>query len=504
MRSIVVPAVPRQRFLHLAGSAALAGLTGCGGGGSSAPTGPATTPPSATPMPTPTATPSPTPTPAGPSAAATVTITRTSYAGAVPKALVGLSYEKDKISDSFFTPSNVTLIGCFERLGTSILRLGGNSVDKTTWTPGGAGATTGQVAPADIIALAGFLQSTGWQIIYGINLASNTPASAAAEAAYAANAFGNLLYGFEIGNECDVYKDNGLRPTTYTLAEFIAEWSTYAAAIRASVPDAPLTGPASAAHVATWTVPFASSEASQIRLLTQHYYRANGQLATSTIELLLAGDPTLPASLQQLKSAAVANAIPNGYRLSECNSFYNGGAPNISDAYGTALWAIDFILVNAQNGSSGLNFHGGGDGPGYTPIADGSGAVVEVRPEYYGMLLVDQIAPGPMYPVTVASSLLLSAYAVAGSDGETYVVVVNKDPVNTAVTAVELGAGAVRATPLVLAGTGLNATTGTTLGGSAISNNGAWTPAAAQPIAVTGDSVTVNVAPASALLLAVH
>ena len=46
-----------------------------------------------------------------------------------------------------------------------------------------------------------------------------------------------------------------------------------------------------------------------------------------------------------------------GYRLSECNSFYNGGASGVSDAYGTALWAIDFLFLNAQYGSAGTNFH---------------------------------------------------------------------------------------------------------------------------------------------------
>jgi hypothetical protein len=283
----------------------------------------------------------------------------------------------------------------------------------------------------------------------------------------------------------------------------VTEWSTYAAAIRQAVPNAPLTGPASAGSVGTWTVPFAASEAATIRLLTQHYYRANGADASSTIALLLAADPNLPGELAQLQSAATANAIPNGYRLAEANSFYNGGAPNVSDAYGTALWAIDFLLINAQNGSAGVNFHGGGNGTGYTPIADAGGAVVEVRPEYYGMLFVAQIPPGPMYGVNVSSSLLLTAYAIAGANGSTTVVIVNKDATNTATTTIALGGTGSRAVPLALLGTGLNATGGTTLGGTSVGSNGSWSPATAAPIVVSGTTLTVNVAPASALLLAV-
>ena len=97
---------------------------------------------------------------------------------------------------------------------------------------------------------------------------------------------------------------------------------------------------------------------------------ANGQATTSTIDLLLTPDTTLPPTLGKLAAAATASRIAQGYRLAEANSFYNGGAPNVSDAFGSALWAIDFLFTNAANGSSGVNFHGGGQGTGYTPIAD--------------------------------------------------------------------------------------------------------------------------------------
>ena len=436
----------------------------------------------------------------GPSLPASVAIVRSTINGAVLPGLAGLSYEKSKLSMSFFTAANANLIGCFRRLGTGLLRVGGNSVDKTIWTPNGAAATSGQVSPADVRALAAFLQSTGWQVIYGINLGTGTPAAAAAEAMYAANAFGTSLYGFEIGNECDQYVSKGIRSATYDLSDFIVEWSAYAAAIRQNVPNAPLTGPASAANFASWTVPFASSEAAEIKLLTQHYYRGNGASAASTMSLLLAADPSLLNELSQLQNVAASGRIPNRYRLTEANSFYGGGAPNISNAYGSALWAIDFLLINAQLGSAGVNFHGGG-GASYSPIDDTGTAVLEVMPVYYGMLFVDQIAPSPMYGVGVSTSLLLTAYAVAGADGATYLAIVNKDAANTAVTAIDLGASGSSATPLVLSGSALSALTGTTLGGAAIAPDGTWSPSPGQPIAVSGTALTVDVAPASAVLL---
>jgi hypothetical protein len=122
--------------------------------------------------------------------ATTVTVSST-VVGVIGPGFAGLSYEKGQMANSFFSPQNVDAIGLFKLIGPSLLRIGGNSVDKTTWTPNGKGRTSGQVAPPDIDALAGFLQATGWQALYGVNLAQSTPALAAAEVAYAVQSLGS-------------------------------------------------------------------------------------------------------------------------------------------------------------------------------------------------------------------------------------------------------------------------------------------------------------------------
>ena len=276
-----------------------------------------------------------------------------------------------------------------------------------------------------------------------------------------------------------------------------------AASCRQSVPNAPLSGPASAmlAHMSTWTVPFADSQSSQVNLLTQHYYRGNGQISTSTMSELLTPDPVLATTLPILEKTAGSLGILGGYRLAEANSFYNGGTPGVSNAFGAALWATDFLLLGSQYGSAGVNFHGGWEDPGYTPIADDNGAPVDIRPVYYGMLFVAQIAPGPMYSVTVTSELSITAYAVAGNDGATYLAIINKDPSTAAVTTVALGAAATGANALILAGQGLSALTGTTLGGASVTTSGAWAPNIEPGIAAKNSTLSLNVAAASAVLL---
>jgi hypothetical protein len=344
--------------------------------------------------------------------------------------LAGLAYEKSVISTPCLTPPSTALAACFKLLGPSVLRLGGNSTDTTTWVPNGNGGTAGQVTESDIDQLAVFVRTTGWRIIYGINLATNTPAAAAAEAAYAATAFGGSLLALEIGNEPDCYAQKGLRQNNYTFSQFVTEWSALASAISRRVPNAPLSGPVTSDNVKTWTEPFAHEEATRIKLLTQHYYIGAGKNPTPTIGEMLNDTTDLSRTLAALRSSVAANSISGSFRLAEANSFYDGGAPGVSDSFASALWTVDFLLQCASFGAAGANLQGGCDGkyaPCYTPIADYRGAVTSIRPIYYGMLLVSRIAPGLMHPVLINSDLPMSAYAISAHDGSTSMVIINKD-----------------------------------------------------------------------------
>ena len=414
---------------------------------------------------------------------------------------VGFSYEKSSLHTGYFTASNRPLVRLFRRLGTGLLRLGGNSVDRTSWRRSSADNSAPTVGPADIDALSTFLQASGWQALYGINLATNTPAAAAEEARYVARSLGRHLYGFEIGNEPDAYAFNQLRPSSYSYRQFLGDWSAFARAVQQEVPYAPLTGPASAWHETSWTAPFAKDEGRHIVLLTQHYYRANGLSPGSTLDLLLAGDPALPGLLGPLREASSTAGIRDGYRLTEANSFYDGGAPHISNTFGTALWAIDFLFANARLGSSGVNFHGGGAAPGYTPIADDGRTVVEVRPEYYGMLLFSLMGPGHLLPtIQSATRLSVSAYAVA-CQGQTCIVLVNKEP--TAAIDVEIvpGVKVQAARVMTLSAPGLESVRGITLDNASIDTDGNWSPQPSTILRANDGSLALRLGPASAVLL---
>lgn len=520
-----LPTVTRRQVLHSAvsssaGLAAYLLIPGCGSGGSAGAGngGTSGSPPTGNSQPV----------PSGSVTAATLTVTASAQ-GSIGASFAGLSYEKGTLYENpyLFSGGNANLIALFKLIGPSVLRIGGNSVDRNVWTPNGAGQTAGQIAPKDVDALAAFVKAAGWQCLYGINLggagpspytsgsivAATTPALAAEEIAYSYQAFGSSLAGFEIGNECDLYGGSYFSGATWDLSTFESLWTQFRSAIVTQTPAAaPLcTGPADAGHESSWTVPFGQyATKNNISLLTQHYYRGNGQSPTSTAANLITPDSSLVSDLQTLNTGAKSIGVP--YRMSECNSYYNGGANGISDAYCSSLWVIDFLFDCALNGCTGTNFHGGGNGAGYTPIADSGGAVVEARPEYYGMLLFALAGQGTLYSTALAGigSLNVTAYAVKTSSGGLNIILVNKDSAQNLKLTVTLPQNADSATLLEMTqlsaganGPSLNATSGVSIQGASVGANGSFSPGTAYTLSPSGTELTCYVPYLSAVLIRV-
>jgi hypothetical protein len=420
---------------------------------------------------------------------------------------VGLSYEKTHLTDGYLSASNAPLIALFKLLGPSMLRLGGNSVDMTTWQPtappGSAGMVSKSIGTADVDAFAAFMSATGWSALYGVNLGTNTAATAADEAKYAAGKLGTNLYGFEIGNEITKF---GAYATVKT------KWDSFASAMKTAVPGAQFSGPGVYGAVSSWVVPFAHDEASTITLVTDHYYLGSPTSGAS-ISAMLADTKLLP-EVQQIQAATTPNHIRDSWRFGEANSYFDHGVPGVSDTLAAALWSVDFMLTSAQNGASGVNFHGGGPGqdlahlniPGFpcTPIAEANSAVTGATPLFHGMLLVSQAGTGDLVAATAsASGISLSAYAIAQADGSLNVVLLNKDAMKDASLSLDTGATVATSCAMYLEGSALTATTAM-LGGASVSATGAWAPDAPVTLTASGHVVTVVVPAGSAALVHVQ
>lgn len=473
-------------------------LSGCGGGGGGSGSGSA----------------NPQPSPAGPILNMTMSVSDASI-GEIGSGFAGLSYEKAALHERIFSGSNTNSLGMFRRLGSSILRIGGNSVDKNVWVPNGVGRISGQIAPSDVDALAAFLKASGWQCLYGVNLGGSatgltSPSLAAEEVAYVSKALGSSLLGVEIGNECDLYGEDGkYYAGNWSLDKFQTLWSEYRQAILDLTPNVSITGPASDGHVSSWTIPFGQyATKNKISLLTQHYYRANGQLPTSTAEFLITPDDKLSSIAADLQTGSQSLGIP--YRIGECNSFSGGGANGVSNSYASSLWVLDFLFNCAQYGAVGVNLHGGGEGAGYTPIAnDHNGNVIEARPEYYGILLFTLAGQGKLLTTNLAEDAPnFTGYTVSSPDGKLNIVLNNKDSTNNMKVALNLPKNISSATLIEMTqrSTGatapsLSATGGVNIQGGTVSVNGSFAPNPSYTLTPGGNVLTCYVPALSAVLL---
>jgi hypothetical protein len=416
-----------------------------------------------------------------------------------------LSYEKFAMTYAYFHASNHNLIALFRLLGPGVLRLGGGGADEVLWTSSSSG-THLQITASNVQDLAGFLKATGWLCLYGVNLATSTPALAAEEVACVVSALGSNLLGIELGNEPDEYGVAGnFFAGNWTFQNFLNRWYSFRSVILQAVPHVPMTGPATGGgnHISTWTLPFAEAVTpSELTLLTQHYYRANGASPTSSASYLISPDPQLTADLSLLNAGAGQLGLP--YRISECNSFYNGGAASVSDSYASSLWVIDFLFNVALGGAVGVNMHGGGNGPGYTPIADDSGGVIGARPEYYGLLLFALAGSGTLLETELSvGSVDATAYAVRTPSGGLNLIVVNKDTLQNLPLTIQTNQNIRTATMRLMTGASLAATSGVTIQGATVNPNGSFTPATPTTLTFSTDQTTCHIPALSAALISI-
>jgi hypothetical protein len=424
---------------------------------------------------------------------------------AIAPDFVGLSYESAVVAgNDFFTADNRMLLRLLRTLGPKgVLRIGGNTSERTRWTTQDTAAPkeTFLITPPTIDRLAGFVRALGWQLIYGLNLATGTPEQAAAEAVYVARAVGPLLLAFQIGNEPDGFgRWSDVRPKTYDVAAFLSEWRRFHAAIRAAVPDAPFAGPDVAAETG-WIAPFADAAPTGLVMLTRHYY-ADGPASNPAVTLgkLMRSAGQIVPVLAELAAIGTAHRLP--WRIAETNSIYAGGRPGVSDTLGAALWGAELMFQIATAGGVGVNFHAGEDKI-YTPISHGRGGGLTARALYYGMLMFAQ-ATGDLVPTRLDSGgVPLAAYAVRATDGTLRLVVINKD--SRAVSArIEPGRRFANGEVWRLTGPALDATAGVRFGGTTVDDYGGWAPTAREEARFDAGAIVLDLPGASAALIALR
>lgn len=455
---------------------------------------------------------------------------------AIAEDFTGLSYESAQLADpDFFSPENTELVGFVRRLGAAgVLRVGGNTSEYCYWAPNGssaANAATREDAQANVIPealavgpdtghkappprnitpkavehLRGFIDATGWKLIYGLNMGTENAETAAEEAAYVQRTMGDKLIAFQLCNEPDLFSRNGLRKPDYDYAQFAREWQHFFEVIRKSVPEARFAGPDTAFNN-EWLVPFAKQFRNEAAFLSQHYYAEGPPTDPAmTIERLLKPDAKLEAEFRGMAETKAATGLP--FRLTETNSCYQGGKAGVSDTFASALWGADLMYQLATAGGVGINFHGGGYG-WYTPIAGTVRDGFVARPLYYGMLLFAEAGAGHLVEAALENgeaAPLVRAYGVVHEGparrGWVSAVIFNKHDDRVVRMEIAGGGTAGRARALRMVAPRLDDRTDATLGRNPVGGSGAWEATHEGDVAVRDGTATLEMAPGSAVLV---
>lgn len=429
--------------------------------------------------------------------------------GPIAPDFVGLGYEISSVArPGLLSARNSTYIQYVNSLGTSgVVRVGGNTSDYSRYSKDGPSVSSPKatvVNEAMIRDLAGFLETTGWQLIWGLNLGAGTMENAIEEARSVVASAKDKLLAIEIGNEPDIFAGVH-RPRGYGYSDYLREYRVYKAALRDRIPNIPLAGPDVAVHT-DWLTQFASDEGTDLRLLTHHYY-AEGppQSGASTIENLLQqpGD-SLVRALKQCDSASHQANIP--YRICETNSCFGGGKPGVSDTFASALWGLDFLFTLAAGNSAGADLQTGVNQLGfissYSPIGEDERGNYIAKPLYYGMLAFTQASRGSKIALDYEQSgMNLKAYGVKDPAGRLFVTIINKEALMDASLSLAIPVRSGRGSVMRLTGPSLDSKSGVTLGGSMVSSDGKWAPAHEELVPVQRGECQVHLPAASAAIL---
>ncbi len=395
----------------------------------------------------------------------------------------GLGYEMSSVATpGLLRPANRRYVDLIKGLGhEGVLRVGGIVANYTRYEPKGTSLAEPQntiITRAGLEQFAAFLNTIGWSAIWSVNFAQGSIEDAVNEARAVADVLGPRLLALEIGNEVDSYsKGQPFRSPSYDYAAYRKEFSQWHAAIAKAVPGTRFAAPDTARSV-EWVEQMAHDANGDVQLLTTHYYR-NGQKRGDAEQLLLP-DPRLKDVLMRLRTASQQSGVP--WRMCETNSFSGGGRPGVSDTFVDALWLLDFMLLLAEYGCSGVNIETGVNQLGfvssYSPIRDDGRGVNTAGVPYYGMLAFAAAAAQCNQILSVEfdnQAASLTAYVLGAAGKPHSAVVVNKDFARDAqVSIAELRMGDVSA--LRLLAPAPDSKTGVTFAGAAVDGEGRWKP----------------------------
>jgi len=393
----------------------------------------------------------------------------------IPKNFIGLSYDPP-FTSQFFSPNyegnnhqviSKQLLENFLPYQEPDIRLLGNN--RVFWRNGTFNAPSSwnvvnnynciscPATPPDITTsfsinqlntYGSFIESLSYKptTLFGISLAFLDSARARDFATAVQSRFGDYPYLFEIGNEPDIYIKLGRRTSSYSFTEYLNEFNLIKQAV---LPYGNVAGPTLAiinnSNPNAWSAEtgrFIKTAGNGLKLVTMHQYPL-GENDNASIDWLRkylseiytfkrVNDPV--SGIKLCIDTCKKYNVP--FRLAETNTITLGGFPGVSDAFGSALWIMDYMFELAKAGSEGIHVMiSGGSNFHYSPYTFTNTFLtgtdkVRINPIYYGMLFFSRCAVKGSTLLNLSpqnnSDPNINTWATKDSSGTIRVLVINR------------------------------------------------------------------------------
>ncbi len=383
----------------------------------------------------------------------------------IPSGFLGFSTEYGSIEQyagtdpSALDPVFVRLIRNLTHGQPTVIRIGGDSADKTWWPIPGAARPLGVNYSLDgrwIQVTRALSAALGARLILGIDLEADSLELASTEADHLVGGLGaGTVAALELGNEPELYDSfafyrvnhhavTGRPRNRYTYRAFLDDFALFSSVM----PHVAIAGPTIGGPGWLRRLPEFLANEPRVRLVTVHRYPLQSCFvkptspAYPTIARLLA--PAASTGLADGFRPVVATARARGLpiRIDELNSISCGADPAVSETFASSLWVVETMFEMARSGVAGVNIHTF-PGAGYELFklrrANGRWTAT-VAPEYYGLALFQAAAPAGsrLLRVGVTGHAPVREWATEGPDGRTRVVVINSGRARAAVVAVRV------------------------------------------------------------------
>jgi hypothetical protein len=399
-------------------------------------------------------------------------------------------------------PVFAQLLRNLDPTGRPIIRVGGQSTDRTWWPVPGMKRPYGvtyDLWPGWTAAARSLIAATNAKLILGINLEANRTRISQVEGSQLLAGVGPTnIDALEIGNEPDLYP---IMPWYRTLNGKPIAWysksgtpvysrrpaygpQNYAQEFSRTLkvlPQLPVAGPETGSG--PWMSMFGQfvSSRSPVRMLTSHAYGLN-QCITDPASLQY---PSVPNLLNIVSSRDLAVGLGpylslvhrhgGTFRVDEMGSVSCNGRLGVSNTFASALWLIDSLFQLASQGVDGVNLHS------YPNSANGlfdfslSGGRWQgtVHPLYYGALMFAQAAPAGSRLLRIASGSQsqVRAWATLGLDHRIRVVLINDSLRSSAQAQIRVAGGVGSGAIERLGAASAYATSGISLGGASFGSD---------------------------------